>query len=446
MSDGHADERFHAHWAERLASFRAMDRGRHLEDARVVHLPGNVPPWTETGLRVERGDALTILARGRVVTAAALGLWARPRFALWARVGPEGPVWNGAQDTDSRPAPAGGPLELALLQGEWASPAGDLATPREAYQGVEGAIDAVCLRWRGDAEAGLAALAELAPDDPLVAAERARLAHPVPRPEGWSYLWRLGDADIFTPGDDGGRPTIDAHFEDDVGILRRPVDFPLAEDTTLSWCWRVDALPSDRAEDALLHHDYLSLALELEDGRDLTWHWSACLPPGKGYACPIPTWSARETHVVVRSGPEGLGAWRGEQTTVIDARGRRGGRAAGRLRPSRGAAPRADRRGLADRRVHLPARARRRALRRRGARARRPAPSGAVGWTPASERGPPCTPPRPSPAIPPRPPPPARPPRAGTARPAGGSCSTHWAAPGPWRASSPAWAERRGCG
>jgi len=48
----------------------------------------------------------------------------------------------------------------------------------------------------------------------------------------------------------------------------------------LRWSWRLDKLPSRLPEDTALTHDYISVALEFDDGRDLTWHWSAGLPPG----------------------------------------------------------------------------------------------------------------------------------------------------------------------
>jgi len=307
---------FRARWERALDRFRAGAGGDRLADARVLTLPGDRPPWTDTGLALGAGDALTILAQGRVAAGGVLETG--PPYALWAKVGDEGTIWRGTQATQTREAPAAGTLRLATLQGEWGTRDGRLATPVEAYAGVAGAIDAVCLRWRGDAAEGLAALAAVLPDDPLVAAERARLAHPVPRPPGWHELGFLGDTDILAPGAREGRPTIGACLRDDVAILQKPIDFPLGADTTLSWRWRVAELPSAKPENELLQHDYLSLALEFENGRDLTWHWSASLPAETGYTCPIPQWAPRETHVVVRSGREGLGAWCAERRVVRD--------------------------------------------------------------------------------------------------------------------------------
>ena len=64
-----------------------------------------------------------------------------------------------------------------------------------------------------------------------------------------------------------------------------------------------------RAEDSLPTHDYLSVAVEFDNGQDLTYFWSAELAPETCFRCPLPNWDARETHLVVRSGSAGLGEW-----------------------------------------------------------------------------------------------------------------------------------------
>jgi hypothetical protein len=301
---------------EKLAAEPPPALRAELADARVLHLPGNVPPWTDSGMEVARGDALTFLAEGRVVTSEALGLHGGPRYHLWGRIGERGTIWNGPRDTHSRVAESSGRLFLAIYQGEWATREGALATPVEAYAEVSGGLDVLALRWRGDAAAGLRALAEAAPADPLVAREVARLAAPVPPPAGWRYLWFLGESECFRAATADGRPTIAASCADDVAILQRPVDFALDGETRVSWRWRLPGLASREREDALLAHDYLSIALEFENGRDLTWFWSAALPVGAHFACPIPTWTAREAHFVVRSGAQGLGAWLAESRGV----------------------------------------------------------------------------------------------------------------------------------
>jgi hypothetical protein len=78
----------------------------------------------------------------------------------------------------------------------------------------------------------------------------------------------------------------------------------------------MDVLPSREREDLLQGHDYLSIAVEFDDGQDLTFFWSTELAVETGFRCPIPSWCARETHVVVRSGQERLGEWISEERNL----------------------------------------------------------------------------------------------------------------------------------
>src|SRR6185369_8546548 len=64
-------------------------------------------------------------------------------------------------------------------------------------------------------------------------------------------------------------------------------------------------------------HDYVSIALEFDDGRDLTWHWSSTLPDGFAYPCPFDYWRKLETHIVIRSGTEDLDRWVEEERPVL---------------------------------------------------------------------------------------------------------------------------------
>ena len=84
----------------------------------------------------------------------------------------------------------------------------------------------------------------------------------------------------------------------------------------MRWRWRMDRLPAKRAEDTLLTHDYMSVAVEFDDGRDLSYHWSVALPSETSYRCPLPHWRAREWHLVVRSGSAGLGEWHAEERVI----------------------------------------------------------------------------------------------------------------------------------
>jgi hypothetical protein len=286
-----------------------------VAEAHAFHMPADVPPWTDTGLELRPGDAITLLASGEIEWAPGSGLRADAAFHLWGRLGTEGPVFSLPRGTRTLTAERGGRLFLAIYQGEWADPSGALATPVEAYALQKGAIDVAVLRWRGDAREGLDALCAAASDDTLLAAERERLRAPVLRPPGWEYLWFLGERDIFSQGSERSI-RVDARAE--AGILQKPAEIDLDASTQISWRWRVDELPSGVAEDSMPTHDYVSVAAEFDDGLDLTWYWSAALPAETHYTCPLPTWAARETHLVVRSGADGLGEWHAESRPLLE--------------------------------------------------------------------------------------------------------------------------------
>lgn len=286
---------------------------RHVADWKVVRLPGNLPPWTDSTLAVRGDDEVTWLAEGRVAASEDLGLWGGPSFHLWARTGERGTIFKGTGATHTFRAPAAGTLHFATYQGEWATRDGKLATPVEMYQTVTGAIEVAAIRWSGGAAEGLAALAAAAPQDRLIAAEARRLASPVVQPEGWEQLWFLGDNAIFSSRGGG----IGVHTHEDAGILQKRVELDLTPDTTLSWRWLVSKLPAREAENTIPTHDYLSIAVEFDNRLDLTYYWSAALPVGALFTCPLPTWAARETHMVVRSGAEGLGVWQQESRSLL---------------------------------------------------------------------------------------------------------------------------------
>lgn len=287
---------------ERIAAFRRL------------RLPAGVPPWTDTGLALDAGDAVTWLAEGRIVLSEPLDLWLGPRLALWGRVGGEAPLENGTGAVHTFRAARAGRLELAIYQGEWGDGAGRLAATSAPWGAFSGGFDVLLIHWSGDPAEGLAALRAAAPEELLLAAAAAEAAAPRAEPPGWHPHPVLGRSAIFRAGPHGG--AIEAHAENDVGILCHPLDAPLGEETTLAWRWCIDRLPAREAEDTLPTHDYLSVALAFDDGRDLTWTWSAALPAGRAYACPLPYWRERETHLVVRTGAEGLGAWQRETRRV----------------------------------------------------------------------------------------------------------------------------------
>jgi hypothetical protein len=295
----------------RVALAELEARGR-VSGHAVLTLSAKELPWVDTALDLTAGTEVSLLATGQCTTMPGFGRGAGAKFYLWRRIVPDGEVAKGTRDTTSFVAERSGRLEVGILHGEWSSPTGDLATPPELYGLADGEIQVAIIVWAEgvDAARGLDMLRSLVGEsDLLVATELERLAHPVKRPEGWSYLWLLGESDTFASSTNDGVPTIACCTRTDAAILRRPISLPTSSDARLSWRWRIDQLPSSLREDELNQHDYLSIAVEWDSGKDITYFWSSSLPVGNVFTCPIPQWAPRETHVVVRSGTEGLGQW-----------------------------------------------------------------------------------------------------------------------------------------
>ncbi len=293
-----------------------------LGEHRFCRVPANRPPWLDTGIDVTLGEHLTWIATGRTYLSRPLDIWVGPHFQLWARVGADGTVFRGVRDTHSFAAPRSGRLFLAsYFPGEWAEPDGRLATPPELYRKVSGSMLALLIRWAGGVTptAGLRALSRVGDCRGLLESELDHLARPVEPPAGWRHLWFVGPSEIFSPGQtEDGCACIRCDTQADAAILQKDAAVVLEPGTRLRWRWKVDALPSDLPEDTLPTHDYMSIAVEFDNGQDLTYYWSAKLPPGTIYRCPLPTWTHKETHWVVRSGPEGLGRWHEESRSVLD--------------------------------------------------------------------------------------------------------------------------------
>jgi hypothetical protein len=290
-----------------------------VDHPRLVHLslPADRPPWTPTGLTVSTGEELTLLGSGFVRWSHRSDDGAGPKYHLWGRVR-GGRAFGCTQDTTTAVADRDGELELCVYRGAWADAYGGLATGAAPYSRGSGGLSVTAIVWPAGVRAadGLATLGDV--DGALARAELARLRTPVVHPPGWTHLIDFGPSDIFRAASLDGVAAIDVHCDDDIGILTTPVRRPLTPATRLEWSWRVDALPSTRREDRVRSHDYLSVAVEFGDGRDLTWFWSAELPPEAGFPCPALPWRERETHVPIRSGPAGLGRWHAESRAVRD--------------------------------------------------------------------------------------------------------------------------------
>jgi hypothetical protein len=283
----------------------------------IVEVPGDSEDWFDAGIDIRAGESVTLLTAGAFGLAGASDVSFAADLFLWRRIGRHGAIAKFPAVSDTFKAEESGRLYfVANYPGAWLDETGGLAPdwPRNA---ATGAIAVAILVWKEPAAESLALFA--AKDGSGVAANaRARTLDPVRTPRGWGPLWRVGSTEIFRePFVASDAPSILCRCRGDAGILKYPIDAPLDPTTRLSWRWRVVSLPSEVAENSAPTHDYLSIAIEFDNGQDLTYFWSAALPVGVSFRCPLPWWDKHETHQVVRSGAAELGRWRDEEQPVL---------------------------------------------------------------------------------------------------------------------------------
>lgn len=295
--------------ADLVQDFRHLARGVGAV-ARIVPftLTPQDMPWTQNLGELQAGQQVTFCLNGLWWFSQEHGRWLEPGFVFFARVaGSSGnsTIHNTMQNTGTLTADRAGRLQVARSMGEFANPQGDLAVPPAQYQAGQGRVEGVAIVWKGPAEDGLLALSAQGDVQGFVRAELQRQRQARLMPAGWHNFFAFGDGGIFTEGP-GNR--IDCETHKNVGILQYPLaDQPLRPGLTLDWRWVVERLPSHLPEDQILTHDYLSIAVEFDDGQDITYMWSSSLPVGRVFRCPLPGWDAVETHVVQRSGLADLG-------------------------------------------------------------------------------------------------------------------------------------------
>jgi hypothetical protein len=136
-------------------------------------------------------------------------------------------------------------------------------------------------------------------------------------PAGFTYLPEFAEANVFERWSEGARRGVHSITSGDVGIIRKPIDLPLTATTELEFDWKFVALPALGPETDAATHDYHSVAVEFDNGQDLTWFWSRELEPGTRFRCPLPNWDQRETHIVLQSGNPGLGEWKSHRRPIL---------------------------------------------------------------------------------------------------------------------------------
>jgi hypothetical protein len=279
-----------------------------------VRVEAGSEPWTTTGITASQGAPITWLANGDSWIGAPEGSHLGAGFQLRVRTGMRGPALSGTGATFTTPAPHDGPIEVCCLYpGELGDDDRIVYDPMMPRALVGGGFDLVVAAWPSGTDVRQR-LAEVVGHDRtgLCARELDRMGDPITPPGGWEPHRHMPLAGLHRQRDD----EVDVQSRGQVEILCREAQATLTETLRLRWRWRMDQLPASSAEDTVFTHDYMSVAVEFDDGRDLTYHWSVGLPPETSYSCPFPHWREREWHLVVRSGEDGLGEWQNEERTL----------------------------------------------------------------------------------------------------------------------------------
>lgn len=311
-----------------------------------LSLKASTIPWTPTGVLVGNDRLITVMAAGRTWRSKELDLYLRPQFNLWYRIGANGPIFNSTRDTKSFNAEAGELYIANQFPGAFQDRSGGrVGGNLSTYGSADGVFNVFIIEWKKGSprlyelydvyqkmlrigrEMAEQSLADVRSALSLVEKGMERLSSDYYThrfPAGWKLLWFLGESEIFNQeqvqgsGDKESESVVRCEPYGNVGILQKDISQPydLEPGTSISWVWNISTLPSRLREDTTISHDYFSVAIEFENGRDLTYTWSWELPVDFGYWCPLTAWCDREYHVVIRSGTEQLGQWLSETQDI----------------------------------------------------------------------------------------------------------------------------------
>ena len=284
-------------------------RAAETPEITKLELTNALAGWINTGISLEVGDPFQLDARGMWD---AEGLILAPRHVLWYRVGEDGTARNFPSDNLSAVSEASGELEIAIRPPSfyWFDKQGTF--PPEILEAPEVAVS-FTLEIRQSGALHSARQSEAGENS----SQNFRHSEDRP-PKDFKYLTILGESEVWSGRVVSNEYFVSASLEDDVGIIKMPVNIELSDSMLFSFDWLYHSLPAVAPETSVVGHDYLSIALEFDNGQDLTWMWSKFLAKGTSFTCPLPWWSERETHYVLDSGSDGLGKWKSHSRNILD--------------------------------------------------------------------------------------------------------------------------------
>jgi hypothetical protein len=265
---------------ELVAALERGDAKNHVAAFQRTDLSNTLAGWVATGLTVSEGQSMTLFGDGEIDAGIGNPLYAQ--HAVWYRVGDDGEAWNLASDADTVVAGASGELFIAIrpLGVYWTDRRGTFDPALATQEAVPVNVTIVSVAWQGMPVPGIRALYTAGVSRATTALNNIGKSDQLP--PGFGYLWYLGRSHVWQAWSDDTRKGIHAATADDVGIVRKPVDIPLTDDTEVSFHWRYAALPALGPETEAAFHDYLSVAIEFDNGQDITWMWAKHIEAEQG--------------------------------------------------------------------------------------------------------------------------------------------------------------------
>jgi hypothetical protein len=298
-----------------------------LRDLKSLYISADESCWRDAGVAVQQGESVTLLLSGTRWVSYQYNISWRPELALWSRIAPGGTIFRGAA-TQTFVADRDGALEFKIYPGvRWLDEQGLFDGGSEEINADSGGgVYVTLLHWKPGVDVLdlLKTFASKNQESTWAAEEIARLqTRPRSLPKGWYFNYELGPSDIWSEkvnGEGGDAPVkvIEANLDDNVSIIKTDVNVAFEDSSVLKWVWKMDHIPSPTSETVAPTHDYLSIAIEFDNGRDLTFMWSHDLPIDYSFHCPLTGWDFRETHVVARSGDSDLGRWLYEEKAIAE--------------------------------------------------------------------------------------------------------------------------------
>ena len=276
-----------------------------------VQLKSSHEGWVNTGLKAAKGDKILVSTQGSLD----IGLEApmEGRQLIWVRFGNDGEVFQLTFNDEIVTANDNGTLQVAFLN----PPNVVLGNRQGKLNSLYDTLPETVLDFTISVNKLNGAQLEQTTLAPSFAKANRNAKLVKSLPAGFDHLWYLGASNIFASKKTSKGPGVYIQTNDDGGIIKMELDIPLTKTTEIDFSWLYRNLPAIAPETTVPAHDYMSIAIEFDNGQDITWYWSHSLPPETFYRCPLAGWDKVETHIVVQSGQDGLGEWHEHKRNIF---------------------------------------------------------------------------------------------------------------------------------